>query len=336
MRIKRITSASEALARNIIRTVLVDTKWSVALKLPIQEVIGKEATRLSEGEFSLYTRGHFDFVVYREIDDVPKFAVEFDGFSHETERQIARDIIKNRFCAQAALPLLRIGTTELSEHEEITVLEWLLDRFIDWEEHGLELVPKLAEVGVDPENDPSRARDALFDLFHDENLFPGNWAALVRLYERFRIAPQARGREHATPSAPYRLELDWPGKQTFEDGPTSEYVVVSVPGRLLPQGRSDAELFTASGRARFAWANKIRPVARAGDATDRLRLTVAEWAERGLAPQVMPWLNPSAIASDIAMYQVLQRVERWAERNLTERRGLASRVTSWWRNIGVR
>jgi hypothetical protein len=87
VRTKRITSASEARAEEIIRRVIAGTEWSVALKLPIQEVVEKASTRLSEDEFSMYTRGHLDFTVYRNTDIAPTFAVEFDGFGHEISRQ---------------------------------------------------------------------------------------------------------------------------------------------------------------------------------------------------------------------------------------------------------
>ncbi len=316
MRIQRLTTVSEALAENIIRSVLAGTKWTVALKLPVQVVVGREADGLSTDEFSLYTRGHFDFVVYRADDHVPKFAVEFDGFGHENARQIARDVIKNRFCAQAGLPLLRIGTTELSERDEISILEWLLDRFVAWEERGHEFVPKLAALGIDPGKDPTRARDALFELFHNENLYPGNWAAILGLYERFGIAPQLEGRENATPSAPYSLEVAWPGEESSESGPTSEYLVLTVRAILRRQGQRNDELLAVTGRARFGWANRINRLARGGPAIEGLQLSVKQWAELGFAPQTQPWLNPSSIASDMATYHVLSQVERWAERNL--------------------
>ncbi len=324
MRIQSITTASEAFAENLIRHALAGTDWTVALKLPVQVVIDREAAGLSKDEFSLYTRGHFDFVVYREDDHVPKFAVEFDGFGHERPRQIARDVIKNRFCAQAGLPLLRIGTAELSEHDEITVLEWLVNRFVIWEEHSHELVPKLAALGIDPQTDPTGARDTLFDLFHNETLFPGNWSAILRLYERFGIAPHLKGRENATPSAPYSLEVDWPGAQTSESGAASEYIVVTMPAILRRQGQNNS-VFAATGRARFAWANRINRLARGGQAVDALQLTVAQWAELGFAPQTQPWLNPSSIASDIATFDVLAQAERWAERELIKSRGLWSK-----------
>lgn len=100
--------------------------------MSIQSLLDKHDRRLSPQEFSLYLRGHFDFVVHRESDHEPEVAIEFDGFGHDDPRQTERDIIKNRLCAVAGLPLLRIGGAELQVHEQVTILEWLLGRFIAW------------------------------------------------------------------------------------------------------------------------------------------------------------------------------------------------------------
>src|SRR5438132_1677988 len=115
IRVQRITTAAEARAEQVLRRGLSGTGWTVALKLPIQVVLHKEAARLTREEFSLYTRGHFDFTVYGEDDHEPAFAVEFDGFGHERPRQVQRDIIKNRLCAKANLALLRIGLEHVTQ-----------------------------------------------------------------------------------------------------------------------------------------------------------------------------------------------------------------------------
>jgi hypothetical protein len=47
--------------------------------------------------------------------------VEFDGLQHlEDAHTIARDVMKNRLCKAADLPLLRITSREIFKRDEIT------------------------------------------------------------------------------------------------------------------------------------------------------------------------------------------------------------------------
>src|SRR2546425_6643673 len=115
-------------AERIIRRTLSDTQWVLSKERTIDSVIDKDR-HLSKEEFSLYSKGSFDFVVQHEEDDEPDFAIEFDGPHHQGSIQAARDVIKNRLCHEAALPLVRIGFDELRERDEVSVLEWLVQRF---------------------------------------------------------------------------------------------------------------------------------------------------------------------------------------------------------------
>lgn len=305
MRVRRIATASEELAARIIRTVLGGTEWNVALKLPVQVAIDRGAQGLSADEFSLYTRGHFDFVVYREADHVPKFAVEFDGFGHETHRQIARDVIKNRFCAQAGLPLLRMGIAELGANAEIGALEWLVERFVAWEERGSKagdgadrrgiwIRGRIGRVHTPVWLSTSTARTHSRATSTRSSVCMTGSASL----RSSRITP-ARRRQRATYSNSNGLP-----RRRSKDAPTCAYMAVAVPATLRRQGRTNETLLAVSGRGRLAWANKISHLARTGDAAAGLRLTAKQWAERGLAPQVLPWLNPLSIGFEVALRHV--------------------------------
>src|SRR3989442_12357257 len=122
MRIRRITNHSEELAERIIRDTLAGTGWSVAIKMRLQDVVDREGEDLPYEQFQFLTRAHLDFTVYREVDRLPTFAIEFDGSKHALRTQIQRDVLKNGLCARAGLPLIRIGFAELHEREKMTVL----------------------------------------------------------------------------------------------------------------------------------------------------------------------------------------------------------------------
>lgn len=139
------SSRPELIADRIIRRNLVDSGWIISAKTSVQSVLDKHRQHLFTDEFNLYSRGHFDFAVYSEEEHEPAFAVEFDGLGHHDGAQAARDVIKNRLCAQAELPVLRIGGNELREAEEVSVLDWLLERFVTWEAE----TPDAAEALLD-------------------------------------------------------------------------------------------------------------------------------------------------------------------------------------------
>ena len=70
---------------------------------------------------------HFDFVVYNE-DFLPEFAVEFDGPTHQDQRQQERDKKKNHLCHLFSLPLLRIKHRHISrKYNEMTLLSWIVN-----------------------------------------------------------------------------------------------------------------------------------------------------------------------------------------------------------------
>jgi hypothetical protein len=116
-----MTNTSERLAKRILGGTLAGSGWAFAMKIRLQDVLVLDG--LHGDDYLLYTTGHCDFVVCRSSDDIPVFAIEIDGLSHEDPKQIKRDIIKNRLCATAGLPLIRLGIDALDESQEISILE---------------------------------------------------------------------------------------------------------------------------------------------------------------------------------------------------------------------
>ncbi len=103
VRLKAIASQGEMRADKILRQSMEGAGWLVYANVSLQSVLQKEE-HLSPAAFSMLTHGSFDFVVCDDQDYQPIFALELDGFRHHDSRQVARDLLKNAFSAQAGLP----------------------------------------------------------------------------------------------------------------------------------------------------------------------------------------------------------------------------------------
>lgn len=329
MRRRRITTASEALAEYFLERTLKGTGWRIALKLPIQDVLDKETEFLDYADFDLYRSGHFDFTVYPEIGREAVFVIEFDDYGHDRPEQIARDLIKNRFCSATGLPLLRIGRQELRQQERVSVLEWLLERFVTWQDWD----PKTIGADARQQNEmPGVIKLERAMMVHVLHPFPANIALAARLLSRFGITSRLKefelfrmakvlqdhwlvgASERMSDEAPYVLEVEWPGElATFEDGVVSEYLASKV-GVGLRARNADTCLFRTTGEARFAWAHKTE---KSSPVPPHPLITSAEQLRAlGLFAPDLPWLDASAIANELEIYDAMSKVERWAARSL--------------------
>jgi hypothetical protein len=332
MRVKPISTATEALGLSVLRRTL-PSHWEIAPSVSIQSVLQEEES-LTDDAFSMFTRGHFDCVVYRSDDHHPVFAVEFDGFGHDKPRQIERDRLKNLFCMAAGLPLLRLGTTDLIARDKVSVLGWLTQALID----SLE---RLDDDGDDHELavssfEPPRPVDQGFDLdeegpiFEGEHPFPGNAAITKRLLRLYSISVGSSLKEpsdlprivmdSSSGTSRYVLNIHWPGRRAFEQGPASEFVIADLDFTI--HDRSNL-IHTGMGRGRFAWAHRLpqqvglralfgNPVLSTAQMKHRL--------EKGLCPTDLGWWESAGVARELARYDVLSQVERWAQSALSARR----------------
>lgn len=313
MRVQKLATASEAGVERVLRRVIDGTEWMLTIKTPIQTVLAKDE-HLTEAEFSMYTRGHFDFVVYRAADSIPEFAVEFDGFGHDQPRQIDRDLLKNGFCASAGFPLLRIGAEHLREKDEYSVLEWLIGALViagdedesdgDSDEEGDEGLGDLSgpddDVEDGPDDEPALGEPGI-ELVHP---FPDNALVAQRLLDRFGIVVGGmRALDVLVADAPYLMDAKWPGRQPppFRDSAISRFVVSEREFRVTDRRQlSDPPVFASVGRAEFAYAHWLPR--RPGE-------------EQHDAPVAFPW-DSWGVAIELAMYDALGQVERWAAGNI--------------------
>ncbi len=119
---------SENLMYQVIRDVLKNEKYSkfdVVLHVPMRMVL-KDRTKLTTEEFAFATNRltHVDFLIYSKVTREPVLVVEVDGFAYHTqEKQMARDIKKDRILEKYEIPLLRLST--IGSNEKGKLVEYL-------------------------------------------------------------------------------------------------------------------------------------------------------------------------------------------------------------------
>src|SRR5262249_27744065 len=90
---------------------------------------------LSNPEFTYALKGHFDFVVAEGPGGPARFAVEFDGPTHDTDLDtIHRDLSKNHICQKLGMPFLRIDAGYLRRIGRFTLVGWLTELWFMYEE----------------------------------------------------------------------------------------------------------------------------------------------------------------------------------------------------------
>jgi hypothetical protein len=207
-----------------------------------------------------------------------------------------------------------LGLHELDETAESSILEWLVGRFVTWEERP-----------------PSYRTDRVSPVVHHVALaFPGNLADSTQLFNEHGIAVVMKNAElfagapvfghhwlvQASETfgvkAPFVLEVEWPGQMpSFEDSALSEFMVGKVEAGLIARGSPETYLLKATGEARFAWAHKTRSAAVVQP--HALIPTAEQTRALGLFAPNLPWLDASSVADELATYYALSQVERWAQ-----------------------
>ncbi|MBI2872696.1 MAG: DUF2726 domain-containing protein [Chloroflexi bacterium] len=196
MKIIPLFNYSEQKVLRIADAVLGAPQYRVFGKLRMADTLKPEVDELSYTDQTFLIRAHFDFVVVDAKSKRPLFAMEFDGPHHKDSSQVRRDIQKNRLCYLAKFPLVRVSSAHLYEHDQVTLLEFMLHRYATWpaeherittelEEYISTLnkdeLGRLTEGGIlDPPIDPHF-------LFNLDDLFPGIRRVARRLHERFGI-----------------------------------------------------------------------------------------------------------------------------------------------------
>jgi hypothetical protein len=341
MKTKRLMRWKERETLEILDRTLRGTSCRVFSKVRLNDVLGAESgENLSREDRNFLMTAHFDFVIYdRRGYWNPMFAVEFDGPHHQEPVQIRRDIRKNRLCMRAKLPLLRIGYSELGQHDQLTLLEFMLQRFVAWQQERGKLLAQiqsyvstldeeefkhLTEGGIlDPSTDPS----FLFDLKHP---FPGILKVARRLLARFGILttrfPVTMAAKLKLGDKPLRCETMHAGTD-YSDS----HQVTQTFGYALYRHDPDVTHFRwvqgklevpglevlCEGSVKFSMRWTL-PVAEDYDSDES---GFDYFVRKGEMPYVfsdLPGVHIPDIAEWFSEYLALREVEKWAELNLSQ------------------
>jgi hypothetical protein len=120
-----------------LREVCEDFGAKVYAKVRIADVLPIERSGIDDDRYRYALQAHFDFVI-ADAEELPLFAVEFDGRRHRVPHVQARDGIKNALCEKFELPLLRVNDQYLpANYSNWDLLRWFCTVYFvskAWEE----------------------------------------------------------------------------------------------------------------------------------------------------------------------------------------------------------
>ncbi len=332
MRTKALLNWSEGEVDLILERQLEGTPYRAFASVRVSDVIAKDrGDHLPQGEWRQFRSGHFDFLVTLRVPRVlPVFALEFDGPHHLTDKeQMKRDIVKNRLCRKASLPLLRIRCEEIERHDKTTVLDYMISRFLAWptEEEAIyeEIGQTLRDLGPDEAKrriedcDPSVDPGFLFDLRHP---FPLTQILKERLWREHSIAHIDTQRAYL-PAARFKSGIVWsylgPDDQDECFHKCAYRIVVRPAGDGEQEPVFESEVF-ASVRA---WLRTDDEVPSAGDllplasarTVEEIRDAVAALERRVQSMWFpdLPGIGVGDIAENFAEYLAYRAIEKWAD-----------------------
>lgn len=270
---------------------------------------------LSHDEFEYLKAAHLDFVVVNAAGD-PILAVEFDGPSHNDPEGIARDVIKNRLCKKARVELLRIRGEEIATHEQVTVLDYMLELFISW--------PR--EEGAIARDIQDFITEAEPDGIHPDDLDPALWfrlrhpfrpkkTVMHRLLHRYNI--DTFGTSARTSKTP-RMICEVHPIALGPDKDNEEYFTVGQRAVVKKSYTDEKVLFAAERSASIRSFNPtdlnislslLGPPEGSGEEFFKL----VEWRIKHMWTPLEPSVSGMDIAYELAQYYAFKAVEDWAK-----------------------
>ena len=157
---KLLANQYEATAHAAIQKVVEGSECGVYPKVRVSDAVDIDRSGLSNEVFSYALKAHFDFVIADKSSRV-RFAVEFDGPTHDTPEGRRKDAWKNEICERLGLPLLRVTASYLAEeNESMSLLSWLTELWFKFEGFL-----DAQESGAIPRDEPFGYAFSSFDYF---------------------------------------------------------------------------------------------------------------------------------------------------------------------------
>jgi len=320
-----LLSGQEGKVDQILLRRLAGSRFRVCPKVRLSDAVNKKPGQyLSRDEFSILSHAHFDFLIAtRTYPPQPIFAVEFDGPYHRNPEQKVRDILKNRLCSWAELPLLRIRCNEIEEHDKMTLLDYMLQLFIAWEMDQEEI---LEESRYDPDLSPQ----FLLSLRHP---FPAIKAVEQRLLSQYRIVRGVRAADtdgqisfgvpdHLQVGQHFLCDAEYRRSGNYEN---DEFHTVEMEAVVAPVNHEGNPVFNEVRKASVrSWlpldvdlpsADDLPSIWEAWGSVEDIERIGNEWIRRvdGMWFPDIPGISPPEIADNFVEYLSLRAVEEWAQ-----------------------
>jgi len=309
--LKNFLNTSEYKSLKIIERALKDSNYKVFPGLPLYEIFDNKNNEFSKEERRYIRDSIFDFVVFDE-KSFPQLAIEFDGPVHDIyEKKKLSDIKKNRICKKQDLYLLRIRDFHLRKYEKITVLEYILLRFIRWNIEQKKLVQDMydffeslseeefEEYTRDGVLDPSIDPTVIFDLRYP---FPGiedvkkRMRNIYGIFDRdiFNRGDETRIEEDGSITHIERRQLEASIKMINSIDAQEINIIFSAPVNLLCLMSTEKD-----------WNRSERPF--------------NYFKKSGKLPvsfNDVPGLSVNELAETLSEYFTLKKIENWLEKNI--------------------
>jgi ssDNA-binding Zn-finger/Zn-ribbon topoisomerase 1 len=129
--LKKLLNRPERITYDRLREVCARHVAEVYAKVRLADVLPIEGSGLTQELYEFALQAHYDFVVTGR-DQVPLFAIEFDGPQHGHLPQAERDAKKDELSRRYWLPMLRVGAEDLRRTEsQLDRLTELIERWFE-------------------------------------------------------------------------------------------------------------------------------------------------------------------------------------------------------------
>ncbi len=335
MKVRNLTeSRDEFDTLRILGRALEKAGYRVNRAVRVSTVIEADWRRLEDLRKDAFRTMQFGFVITQGDDLTPQFVVEFAGPDPDSTAAHI-DALINEFCMEAGLPILRISSQELESHEHVSVLAWIVERWVAFRREYPGIVREMQqrwqllaeESAVAPETEEFDDRlvdcdpSVWFDLRHP-------YPALLTVSHRLRrlgvAGPDMTPQQVAkTTRAGRKIWAQWipvgggdaPDPLFSLEWRATTRRVEVIPWEIWDTWPERCTLFKSASTVRMRCALPV-----GWNAADSLSDLIA--GDPGAEPLVVRfWLSelPGAsrwdIARGLAEYLALRDVERWASQH---------------------
>ena len=115
---KRLLSEAELNFYHVLKSVIPEGR-EINCKCRLEDIMYVENGPRKQSYRGKIKSRHVDFLIYNPVNGYTDYAIELDDKSHETEKQIESDRLKDQVFETIGMPLIRIKAKAFYQPEEI-------------------------------------------------------------------------------------------------------------------------------------------------------------------------------------------------------------------------